>query len=69
MRITDEQLVKWKAWLGNGDYDPDNYYETIVELQEARAKITSLEASLAIKDYLITELEMQVQVLKYKEGV
>ena len=56
MRVTDEQLV-------------NNYYETIVGLQEARAKITNLEASLSIKDYLIAELEMKLQVLKYKEGV
>jgi hypothetical protein len=45
MRVTDEQLVEWKAGLGNGDYDADNYYATIVELQEARTKITNLEAA------------------------
>ena len=68
MQITDEQLVRWKAGLDNGDYDPDDYYETMVELQEARAKIINLEASLTIKDYLIAELEMKTQALQYAKG-
>ena len=69
MRITDEQIVEWLAdWLPLDDREVQ-WIDALRDLQEARAKITNLEASLSIKDYLIAELEMQVQVLKYKEGV
>ena len=67
MRITDEQIVEWLAdWLPLDDREVQ-WIDALRELQEARAKITSLEASLTIKDYLFAELQMRVQALEYRK--
>ena len=69
MRITDEQLVVASNSTITEWLEIDNLCgDIILDLQEARAKIVNLEASLTIKDYLIAELEMQVQSLKYTNG-
>ena len=59
--------MEWLAdWLPLDDREVQ-WIDALRELQEARAKIVNLEASLTIKDYLIAELEMKVQALEYRK--
>ena len=71
MRITDEALARYRMEINDYILKEEEVAEwgnLVLDLQEARAKIVSLEASLFIKNYLLEESEMQRQALQYAKG-
>ena len=61
MRITDEALARYRMEINDYILKEEEVAEwdnLVLDLQEARAKIVSLEASLFIKNYLLEESEM-----------